>query len=381
MNFDLSEEQKALIRKIEYLFDPETEDPVKPLERTDPHEARGAVLKALGKLAQAGYLAAGVYDGKNSPFLVAAQEALAARSPSLFLSVEMSARVFARLVAIYSTRRQQEEILPDLMDGDTVGCVALTEAGMSLEKNPLQTLGTRDGNAFRLSGTKAQVINAPIADWIAVAGNTVEGESKAHGFFLVKGQNRGLSIGQRLNTMGYQGAPISAISIKDCSVPLQRLIGPFKEKEPIRALRKWEDQVLTSASLGLIRRSYDTALKHAKEHVSGGKPIIAYQEIGFKLAEMLTLFQTAQLLAYRAAWMDEVEDREADVLRHCAKVFCSESAQQVASEALQILGAKGFTATNPAEESYRDAKYLQIGGTSSEISRMKIGEGVLERGS
>ncbi|MGD9077545.1 MAG: acyl-CoA dehydrogenase family protein, partial [Desulfobacteraceae bacterium] len=107
-------------------------------------------------------------------------------------------------------------------------------------------------------------------------------------------------------------------------------------------------------------------------------PIIAYQEVAFRLAEMLTLLQTAQLLAYRAAWTDETGDREAQVLAHCAKVFCSESAEEVASSALQILGGKGYVQGNPAEEGYRNAKYLRIAGTSSEISRMKIADEVLK---
>jgi len=115
----------------------------------------------------------------------------------------------------------------------------------------------------------------------------------------------------------------------------------------------------------------------AKGHRSGNKPIIAYQEVGFKLAEMVTIFQTARLLAYRAAWMAEAGDREGAVLAHCAKVFCAESAEEVASHALQILGGQGYLSGNPAEEAYRDAKYLQIAGTSSEISRMKIADGVL----
>ncbi len=126
-----------------------------------------------------------------------------------------------------------------------------------------------------------------------------------------------------------------------------------------------------------MKRSLDAALTFARGHASGNKPIIAYQEVGFKLAEMVTLFQTSQLLAYRAAWMAEAGDREAAVLAHCAKVFCTESAEEVASHALQILGGQGYIRGNPAEGGYRDAKYLQIAGTSSEISRMKIADNVL----
>jgi len=129
-----------------------------------------------------------------------------------------------------------------------------------------------------------------------------------------------------------------------------------------------------------MRRALDCASEYARAHKSGGKPIIAYQEIGFKLAEMLTLFQTAQLLAYRAAWMAETGDRETEILGHCAKVFCTESAEKITSAAMQILGQQGYLKGNPAEEGFRNAKYLQIAGTSTEISRVKIGDGVLERG-
>jgi alkylation response protein AidB-like acyl-CoA dehydrogenase len=126
-----------------------------------------------------------------------------------------------------------------------------------------------------------------------------------------------------------------------------------------------------------MKQSLDAAAEYAKTHESGGKPIIAYQEVGFKLAEMFTLYQTSQLLAYRAAWLNDINDREAGVVANCAKVFCGESAEKIASEALQILGISGYTSDNPAEEGFRNAKYMQIAGTSTEISRMKIADGVL----
>jgi alkylation response protein AidB-like acyl-CoA dehydrogenase len=144
-------------------------------------------------------------------------------------------------------------------------------------------------------------------------------------------------------------------------------------------VRSWEDEILTAAGLGLMRSALDSAAEYARVHKSGGKPIIAYQEIGFKLAEMLTLLQTAQLLAYRAAWMAETGDQEAELLGHCAKVFCAESAERITSASMQILGQHGYLRGHPAEEGFRNAKYLQIAGTSTEISRVKIGDSVLGR--
>ncbi|MCG2774715.1 MAG: acyl-CoA dehydrogenase family protein [Desulfobacterales bacterium] len=373
MNFDFDETERALCEKIKGLFDPESRAALANLENGDAEEIREATLKWMQILGQAGYLTLGLDDGKNSVSLTATQEGLAAISPSLFLTVEVTTRIFGRLVAVYGTPDQKDEIIPLLKEGRVIGTVALSERGMNIENDPLVTLGVYNDGGFKVSGSKGHVVNGPIADWIAVAAKTVDGVA----FFLIKKGSDGLSIDQRLSTLGYNGTAISAITLENCSVPSACIIGPFEGEEHLTTVRTWEDQILTAAGLGQMKRSYDEAVNYAKAHLSGGKPIIAYQEVSFKLAEMLTLLQTARLLAYRAAWMTEAGDSEAGVLSHCAKVFCTESSEEVASHALQILGGQGYIRGNPAEGGYRDAKYLQIAGTSSEISRMKIADEVL----
>lgn len=373
MDFDFSDREKAFCEKIKGLFDPDSRSTLAKLENADDNQIRNVLLHWLKNLGQAGYLTLGLDDGRNYVGLVAAQESLAAISPSLFLSVEASTRIFGRLIAIYGTPDQKNQLLPALKEGRIIGAVALSEEGMSIENNPLNTTGVPVDDSFQVSGSKSYVVNGPIADWIAVAGKREESLA----FFLIKKVSEGLSVGKRLPSLGYNGTAISTISLENCPVPSKCVIGPFDGKEPLKIVRTWEDQILTAGSLGLMQRCYETALTYAKNHRSGGKPIIAYQEVGFKLAEMLTLLQTAQLLAYRAAWMAESGDSEASVVAHCAKVFCTESTETLASQTLQILGGYGYIGDNPAEEGYRDAKYLQIAGTSSEISRMKIGDGVL----
>ena len=344
------------------------------LEKGDNEVIRSIVLKYLKALGQVGYLTCGLDEEKDTMGLVTAQESLATISPSLFLSVEVNARIFGRLITLYGTADQKSQFLDDLKKGRLIGAVALSEGGMNIENDPLRTGGERVGENYFVNGEKNHVVNAPIADWIAVAGKVEENIV----FFVIKKDTEGLSIGQRISTMGYNGCAISAISLENCSMHSKYVIGPFEGDEPLKALRMWEDKILTAGSLGLMQRCYKNALSYAKSHKSGNKPIIAYQEVGFKLAEMLTLLQTAQLLAYRAAWMAETNNKEAGVGARCAKVFCTEAAEEVASQALQILGGYGYIDGNPAEEGYRNAKYLQIAGTSTEISRMKIADGVLQ---
>lgn len=374
MNFDFKDKDIALREKLKELFDPDSRAALGQLETGDTHQIRDLLLQWLVKLGQTGYLALGLENGKSNMRILAAQETLATISPSLFLSVEVTARIFGRLVASFGTTEQKNEILPTIKEGRHIAAVALSETGMSIENNPLNTTGISMDRGYQVDGAKGQVVNAPIADWIAVAGN--RGDDIV--LFLIQRGADGLSIGQRLSTLGYNGTSISPISLENCVVPSEYVIGPYKGLNLLETLRMWEDQILTTSSLGLMRRSFETARAHAKSHVSGGKRIIAYQEVAFNLAEMLTLLQTAQLLAYRAAWTVETGGRKAGVLVHCAKVFCSESAEEVASSALQILGTKGYVRGNPAEEGYRNAKYLRIAGTSSEISRMKIADEVLK---
>lgn len=370
MNFDFPENQEAFRSKLRDLLEPAGGPcAVRPKEKA-PERVR-ALLPAL---ADAGYLCIGLEDGKNSADLLAAREVLAALSPSLFIAVEASTRVFGRLLAVYGSADQKNEWLPPLKEGRLIGAMGLTESGMSLKDNPFQTKGAEDAEGFRVTGTKGHVVNGPVADWMAVAGQWDNGTA----FFLIPNPSEGFFCEERLPTLGYEEVAVSPVTLRNCFVPERSVIGPFPDDEVLLRVRSWEDEILTAASLGLMQGALDEASAFAKEHRSGGKPIIAYQEVAFKLAEMLTLLQTARLLAYRAAWMAESGHKEAAVLAHCAKVFCTEAAEKVTSSALQILGQQGWVLGNSAEKGYRDAKYLQIAGTSSEISRMKIGDLLLE---
>ena len=376
MNFDFGEKEKKICGKIRELFSGNDTAELMQMETLPLEDLRKLTRRWLKSLGKAGYLAPSAEDGRNSVSLVVNQEQLAALAPSLFLSAEVSIRIFGRLIVRFGSEDQKNAVLPDLISGKSIGAVALSESSMNIENDVLHTTGVTSADGFHVTGNKGHVVNAAIADWIAVAGKIDGREGPA--FFLMEKKSEGLFVGDRLATLGYEGAPISPIRLDNSPVPATHVIHPPIDSAAFQTVRMWEDQVLTAASLGLMRRSFDAALQYAKTHRSGGKPIIAYQEVGFKLAEMLTLFQTAQLLAYRAAWMSESEDREADVLAHAAKVFCAESAEKVTSDAMQILGGKGYVRGNPVEAGYRDAKYIQIAGTSTEISRMKIGDWVLE---
>jgi len=368
MNFEFTETENAFINSIHEVIMPFTEE--LDLESSNPQQAEKTLRSLLPRLAEISYL--NPFAGGDALSAVA-METLAAHSQSVFLSVETSTRLFGGVVNAWGNEKQKKRWLTPLVQGKIIGALALSEETLNIENDPLKTTGRENDDRILVTGDKSYVVNGPIADWIAVAGTF---EDKV-AFFMIRKGSRGLVTGKRLETMGYEGAVISPLRLMDCRISEDTVIGPFQEKGILNQLRLWENRMIIGAGLGMMKSSYETAKEYAKTHTSGGKPIIAYQEVGFKLAEMLTLYQTSQLLAYRAIWEAGKNPKTAESLMLCAKVFCTESAEKIASDALKILAGKGFCTANPAERAYRCAKYIQIAGTSTEISRVKIGDEAL----
>lgn len=372
MNYEFNDTEKAFIETIQACA--EELDRTQTLESTDARVAEAAVRAALAALAPTGYLGAG-FDGAGPGrvALLEAMAAVAAVSPSLLLGVESSTRVFGSAVNAWGDDNAQARWLTPLTQGRLLGAVALSEAALNVENEPLTTEAVDEGGVFRINGQKQVVVNGPAADWIAVAGRLEEKPA----LFLVEKGAKGLILESPDRTLGYDGALIGSLRLEDCRIGPDQVLRPGGEREMLDRLRLWENQMLVAASLGMMRAAFEAARDYAKTHQSGGRPVIAYQEVGFKLSEMLTLFQTAQLMAYRTAWATEKAPKDAPSLTLCTKVFCSESAERVAGQALQILAASGFRSGHAAERAYRSAKYNQIAGTSTEIARVRIGDQAL----
>ena len=373
MNYDFSEKERAFFTVVEECVTGFAEK-AGPQYR-DREAAAKDLRQALQKLASSGYTQMGCgAEDNGTQTLVAAMETVAAAAPSIFLGVEMSCRMFGRLLDTWASAPVlKDDVLEKIREGRAVGAVALSEAAMNTENQPLETSGTREGPEVVVNGMKSFVVNGPLADWVAVAGQF---EEKA-ALFVIARDTPGLTLGERLVTSGYEGAAICGLTLEACRIPETQVIAGLDSGEMLSRLRLWENQIMMGASLGALKTAFETARDFAKTHKTGGKPAIAYQAVAFKLSEMMTLYQTAQLFAYRAAWTYDARPKEAESLTWCAKVFCTEASEKVASYALQVLSGEGFLAGNPAERAYRNAKLGQICGTSSEIARVKIGDHAL----
>jgi alkylation response protein AidB-like acyl-CoA dehydrogenase len=289
--------------------------------------------------------------------------------------VEVSARLFGGLLEGFGASEEVKRISESLSKGEIIGAVAMSESEESEPAPGHVTHGIVDGDAYVVTGKKQYVTNAPIADWFAIFGEA-QGRPAV---FLVQAGQKGVEVGPRLSTLGYNGMVVATLQLSKVRVPKELVLGPFEDRFPMDFVVFVQDLVLTLASVGLMQRTLTAAKDYAERRKRGGRPISRFQEIRFKLAEMLTMFQTAQLLAYRAAWLYGEHDPEARTVLHCAKVFASESAEQVATMAMQIMAGTGYISGNPVERAYRDAKFGGIAGSTSEVARMAIADDLLRR--
>lgn len=375
MNFDFSEKEKTFLARVSDTMAAFAKS--QDLESGDLSMIRKHLTETLAVLAPLDYLKIGLSEEgvpvSGALALMAVMEQLSGIAPSIFLSVEMSTRLFGRILGLQDPTEATHNIVEKLAAGEVVGAVALSESAMNVENDPLSTVGIRDGREIAVSGAKSYVVNGPMADWFAVVGRLDDQTA----VYLIEKNTPGLTLTERIDTMGYDGLAICGLELDTVMVPKSHVIGPIETNRCLDMLKLWENQILIAAALGMMKSSFEAARDYAKSHRSGGKPVIAYQEVGFKLSEMLTLYQTSQFYAYRSAWMADEDPKEGGVLTLCAKVFCTEAAESVAGKALQILSGAGYRSGGAAERAYRCAKFGQIAGVSTEIARVRIGDAAL----
>jgi alkylation response protein AidB-like acyl-CoA dehydrogenase len=289
-------------------------------------------------------------------------------APGLVFVTDIGSRLVARLVREVGGADRQA-LLDPIQRGEWIVSLGVSDpaGSQSTRAEPL-------ANGYRLDGRKAQVALASIADVIAVSARLTDGWY----LFLVDRGASGLSVGERISTVGYQTLCPAPIGLEKVQVGKDRVLGPLPE-DPHVLVRECEDMTFTATSLGLLRRCVEHAKESADRPRAGGRPPAANQAVRFSLAEMLTLLQTAEILAYRAFAAVSDGDREATSLLQCAKVFATEAACQVSEQAMQIMGISGYVKGNPVERAFRQARLGTILGHSSRAARMSIADAILAR--
>ncbi|MBC7076615.1 MAG: acyl-CoA dehydrogenase family protein, partial [Syntrophomonadaceae bacterium] len=280
------------------------------------------------------------------------------------------------------TEEQKKKYLPRVVTGEIIGAFCLTEPEAGSDAGAISTRAVKQGNEWVINGRKCFTTNGGIADVYTVFARSVPDSKGIKGLsvFMVEKDTPGLIIGKRENKMGLRGSPTTEEFFEDCRVPLDNLVG--NEGDGFRLAMLTLDRtrpVIGAQAVGIAQGACDYALQYAKQRVQFGQPIAKFQGIQWKLAEMFTLTEAARQLVYRAATvldrLGPAIDRfppEVSMLSAQCKLFASEVAMRVTTEAVQVLGGYGYMRDYPVERMMRDAKVTQIYEGTSEIQKIVI---------
>ncbi len=285
----------------------------------------------------------------------------------------------ATLIMTHGTEEQKRRFLPGMASGVRRGALSLSEPDAGSDTRNISCKAVRDGDEFVVNGTKAWVTNGERSSVVALAARTEEGISA----LIVEKEPgpafEGISVSKHIGKLGYRGVETVEMSYVDHRVPVANLIGePGRGLPQILSVLEIGRINIAARAVGLARAAFDAALSYSLQRETMGKVIGEHQAIQLKLADMATKLEASRLLTRNAAERKTRGDR-CDVEAGMAKLFASETALELSTEAMRILGGVGFTTEFPVERLYRDAPLMVIGEGTNEIQRIVIARGLLAR--
>lgn len=282
---------------------------------------------------------------------------------------------------LIGTESQKEKYLPKLASGEWIGGFGLTEPGSGSDAASMRTSAERKGDKYILNGSKMFITNGPIGNvFIVFAVTDKKKGNRGISTFIVEKGFPGFSVGNNLKKMGNRTSTTSELFFDNCEVPAENLLG----EENVgfvqigKEVMEWERSCMIAPLVGGMQFALEQCIKYSKERKQFGQPIANFQAIQHKLADMKIMIDASRLLIYRVACMKETAQK-AMLESSVAKLFVTESAIKVASEAVQIFGGYGYIHEYPVERFYRDVRLATIGAGSSEVQKMIIGSEMLKK--
>lgn len=291
------------------------------------------------------------------------------------VGVTLSAHVSLGSFPIYKfgTEEQKQKFLVPLATGEKMGAFGLTEPAAGTDAAGTKTTAVLDGEEWVLNGTKIFITNGYYADIYIVFAMTEKGIGhKGISTFIVEKGTPGFSFGKKEDKLGIRSSSTYELVFENCRIPKDNLLGKLGDGFKIAMMTLDGGRTgIAAQALGIAQGAYEAAVDYAKERVQFGKPISANQGISFKLADMATTIEAARLLVYQAAWREN-QGLPYGKQSAMAKLFASETAMKVTTEAVQVFGGYGYTREYPVERMMRDAKITEIYEGTSEVQRMVI---------
>ena len=295
--------------------------------------------------------------------------------------------ICAKLISKFGSEEQKQRWLPSMATGELRGCFSLSEPDSGSDAGALRCQAKRDGDEWIINGTKMWVTNGEKAGVVALLARVPEGDPEPAGgiscFIVEKTPGKksgGITVSRKIDKLGYRGLETVEMSYSDHRLNHDQLLGGNEGignglRWALTALEQGRINV-AARGVGVAQAAYDAALAYAKERETFGRPISQHQAIAFKLAEMATKLEAARLLTYEAARKADAGER-VDLAAGMAKLFASETASELALDAMRIHGGNGFSTEYPVERYYRDAPLMIIGEGTSEIQKLVISRALL----
>ena len=340
------------------------------------HHFPAAELKGLAELGCYGVAVPPEYDGAGLDYLALSLilEEIAAGDGGTSTVVSVNNCPVCSILMAFGNDDQKERFLKPLARGDMLGAFCLTEPHVGSEAGGLRTTATRDGDDYVLNGVKQFITSGKHGDVAIVMAVTDKAAGKKGiSAFLVPTDTPGYTVARIEDKLGQHSSDTAQILFENCRVPVANRLGDEGQGLKIALSGLEGGRIgIASQSVGMARAAFEAALRYSKDRVTFGQPIFEHQAVQFKLADMATQLEAARQLIWHAA---ALKDAGKPCLKEAAmaKLFASEMAERVCSDAIQIHGGYGYLSDFPVERIYRDVRVCQIYEGTSEVQKILIG--------
>ncbi|MEV4381815.1 acyl-CoA dehydrogenase family protein [Streptosporangium sp. NPDC049644] len=378
----LSEEEQAVVATVREFVDREVRPVVRELEHADEYpEKLIEQMKQLGIFGLAVPEPYGDAPVSTACYVMVTEEL--ARGWMSLAGAMGGHTVVAKLIATFGTEEQKQHHLPRMATGEVRATMALTEPGGGSDLQAMTTLARRDGDDYVINGAKTWITNSRRSQLIALLCKTDPTARPAHSgmSILLVEHGPGLTVSRDLPKLGYKGVESCELSFDEYRTPASSVLGDVEGRgfaQMMKGLETGRIQV-ASRALGVGRAAFEDALRYAQERESFGKPIWRHQSIGNYLADMATRLTAARQLVLHAAERADTGQR-CDLEAGMAKLFASETAMEIALNAVRIHGGYGYSTEFDVERYFRDAPLMIVGEGTNEIQRNVIASQLVSRG-
>ena len=366
------------------LLDEFVEKEVKPLAKEIDETERFPVetVEKMAKLGMLGIIVPTNYGGVggdyNTYITTVRKLSRACATTGVILSGHMSLCVAPILE--FGTEDQKKRYLPKLASGEWLGAFGLTEANAGTDAAGQQTVAVDMGDHYLLNGNKIFITNAGYANVYIVMAMTDKSQgTRGISAFIVDADSEGFSIGKKEEKMGIRGSSTCELIFKDVKVPKENLLGKLGEGFKIAMKTLDGGRIgIAAQALGIAEGALEESIAYTKQRKQFGKPISAFQNTQFTLAEMKVRVEASRLLVYQAVDAKQNKEKDLSVKSAMAKLYAAETASYVTNRAVQLFGGYGYTREYPVERMMRDAKITEIYEGTSEVQRMVISGALLK---